>query len=308
MPDAILFSQAVALAAGAGAVIALLAGRLARGRDGWKEAAALLAFVLAAVLGYCQLGIRPVWPPLNALDRFLAIVLPSMVAIETLIAIARVPCWSAWLLRVAMAASASRVLLAGSVYLGDSDEAWTLWQTAAVLTAGGGLLLLTWCSLTSFEKRGDARPVIPLALAMSLFTSGMAIMLAGYIKGGAAALPLAAALIGISLVSKVTTKESILRPTAGVAVVALFSLLFIGVFFGRLSMGRAVTILLAPLACGFTQLAGLRRQKTWIAAAIGLLLVAIPLAAVLILAKRDFDQKLAPLLGSVPTNSKMPLI
>jgi hypothetical protein len=72
-------------------------------------------------------------------------------------------------------------------------------------------------------------------------------------------------------------------------------LLFIGRFFGQLSTGRALAILLAPLLCWITELPRLRRQNPWFVGSLRLVLVMIPLAVVLFLAKRDFDRDMAPL-------------
>ena len=82
----------------------------------------------------------------------------------------------------------------------------------------------------------------------------------------------------------------------GIGVVGLFGVLFIGRFFGRLSTGCTVVILLAPLLCWVSETPLLRHRKPWFIGSVRLLLVAIPLAAVLALAKLEFDQKMAPLL------------
>ncbi len=50
----------------------------------------------------------------------------------------------------------------------------------------------------------------------------------------------------------------------GIGVVGLFGLLFIGRFFGRLSTGCALTMLLAPLLCWVTEMPLLRHRKPWL--------------------------------------------
>ncbi|HQU45852.1 MAG TPA: hypothetical protein PK867_23760, partial [Pirellulales bacterium] len=75
--------------------------------------------------------------------------------------------------------------------------------------------------------------------------------------------------------------------------------LFVGDFFGRLSAGPALVMFLAPLLCWVTELPPLRRGKPWQTVAIRLLLVALPLIAVLLVAKHDFDRDMAPLLGNL---------
>ena len=298
MPDAIVFCQAVAAAGGAAGLAALAIVFLAR-RDGrLPETLLLAAYIGGAVAGFAVLQIRPTWPPANGLDRFLAIVLPCTLAVEAAAILVRLPQWCGWLMRIGLAAVTGRVLLHDSVYLSGSDDSPALWQTWALLLAGGALLTFVWGSLTFLKQRRADNSTIAVALAMTIVTGGLAVMLAGYIKGGAAALPLAASLVGVTLAARLTHRQHCLPATLSLAIVALFCLLFIGVFFGRLSGGRAVVILLAPLAVGLAELPPLRRQGAWIAAALGLLLVATVLAAVLVLAKLDFDRKLAPLLSN----------
>jgi hypothetical protein len=83
-------------------------------------------------------------------------------------------------------------------------------------------------------------------------------------------------------------------------VVGLFGLLFIGLYFGRLSTAAALAMLLAPLLCWATEIPILRNRSPRIVGSLRLVLVAIPLLVVLSLAKRDFDRNMAPLLGDLP--------
>lgn len=146
---------------------------------------------------------------------------------------------------------------------------------------------------------------IPLSLCLPIQCSGMTVMLAGYIKGGAATFPFVATLAATIIATSLTTKRTVtptnagLPATLGIGVVGLFGLVFLGRFFGRLSTEFAVTMLLSPLVCWVTELPQLRRQKPWLLSALRLVLVAIPLLAVLAVAKRNFDRDMAPLLGGV---------
>jgi hypothetical protein len=79
--------------------------------------------------------------------------------------------------------------------------------------------------------------------------------------------------------------------------VGLFGVLFIGIFFGRLAILSALTMLLAPLLCWSTELPLFRQQKTWLVGSIRLGLVTLVLLGVLAVAKRTFDRDMAPLLG-----------
>ncbi len=79
----------------------------------------------------------------------------------------------------------------------------------------------------------------------------------------------------------------------GIGVISLFSILIVGRFFGELSTGRAVVVFLSPLLCWATELRVFRNRKPWHVAAVRLALVALPLAAVLFLAQRDFAKNSA---------------
>jgi hypothetical protein len=55
-------------------------------------------------------------------------------------------------------------------------------------------------------------------------------------------------------------------------------------------------LMLAPLLCWGTELSQLRCRPAWVVGSLRLLLVAIPLTALLLQAKRKFDRDTAPLL------------
>ena len=82
----------------------------------------------------------------------------------------------------------------------------------------------------------------------------MTVMMAGYLKGGAAAFPVAATVVSTATAAKLITKRcgtpAIVGSLAiiGIGVVSLFGFLFIGVFFGRLSTGYALAMLFIPLS------------------------------------------------------------
>jgi hypothetical protein len=134
-------------------------------------------------------------------------------------------------------------------------------------------------------------------------------MMAGYIKGGAAAFPLAAVLAATTVGSWLVTRRAdapanfVAPAILGIGVVGLFGLLFIGRFFGRLSTGCALAMLFAPLLCWATEIPLLRHRKPWLVGTLRMALVAIPLVAVLIVAKHDFDRDMAPLLGKVEAHA-----
>jgi hypothetical protein len=252
------------------------------------------------------------WPPRNGLDRFLTLVIPAALAIELIAGIPGVPSWASWLLRLSLAAALPRILLHGSVYIGGPHREWSPGQASLVLAASGLLLAGVWALLSWLSHRSPGSS-IPLALTLSTLCAGLTVMMAGYIKGGTAAWPLAAALLATAVFSLVVSNYWRipamfgLPVMIGVGVVGLFGLLFIGRFFGQLSTGRALAMLLAPLLCWATEWPRLRHQNPWLAGSLRLALVLIPLSVVLVLAKRDFDRDMAPLFINAPSGGDAPI-
>ena len=214
----------------------------------------------------------------------------------------RIPQWVAWFLRMILVAAIPRILLHGSVYLSGSDDGRPLWQAGSVWAVCSVLLAGLWSLLSLLSVRSPSVS-LSLVLCMTIQCTGATVMMAGYIKGGAAALPIVATLLATSTVVWLIFRRSG-TPTnfhapaiLGIGVVGLFGLLFIGRFFGRLSTGAALTMLLAPLLCWVMETSPLRHRKPWLVGTLRLLLVAIPLVAVLVLAKIDFDRDMSPLLS-----------
>lgn len=303
MPDPLLYLQSIGAAAIVSAVFALaLAGGRRNPGTTWRNAACVLGMGFGLAAGYYVISLGLVWPPTNGLDRLLTIVVPAALACELIAGFPHVPRWVAWLLRTSLAAAVPRILLHGSIYLSGADGDWPLWRAGMAMVACGALLAGMWGLLSWLNER---RPgvSIPFALALAAQCAGLTVMMAGYLKGGAAAFPLAATVAGTTIAAWLMTKRGCVRasfgPPAilGIGVVGLCGLLFIGRFFGRLSTGSALTMLLAPLLCWVTELPLLRHRQPWLLGSLRLALVAIPLALVLVLAKRDFDRDMAPLLG-----------
>ena len=305
MPDPLLSLKAMGAAAIVSATIVLAMGLARRhASTTWLNLACVLGIGLGLVVGYGVASLGLAWPPVNGLDRFLTITVPLVLGIELIAGFPNVPRWVAWLLRMSLAATIPRILLDGSVYLSDSAEGWTRWQTAAALIVCGALLAGVWSLLSWLSQRSPGISV-PLALCLPILCAGLTVMMAGYIKGGLAAFPLVATLVATTLVAKLMAKRSVALANlsapalVGVGVVGLFGLLFLGHFFGRLSTGSALAMLLAPLMCWVAELPRLRHRKPWLVRSLQLVLVAMPLLVVLAAAKRDFDREMAPLLGNI---------
>ena len=210
--------------------------------------------------------------------------------------------------RLALYASVGRILLHDSVYLGEfgngNPDAWTVAQALAAFGGSFAGLIALWSLLCRLSERSAAGS-ITVSLAMAIQCTGLATMMAGYIKGGSAAIPLAAALAGTTLASSLLAKgfggsdNRSLQGTIGIGVIGLFSLLCISHYFGQLTGLRSIVLFLTPLLCWMSEVPGLRSRPPWQKSSMRLIAVTIVLAAVLFVAKRDFDRKMAPLLVSV---------
>ena len=274
----------------------------------WLNFACVIGMGLGLAAGYEVVSLRLAWPPVNGLDRFLTITVPLVLGIELIAGFENVPRRVAWLLRMSLAATIPRILLHGSVYLSDSAEGWTPWQTAAALVVCGALLTGVWSLLSWLSQRSPGTS-IPLAVCLPILCAGLTVMMAGYIKGGVAAFPLVATLVATTIGSRLMSKRSVALANfsepaiVAVGVVGLFGLLFLGRFYGRLSTGSALAMLLAPLLCWVVEMPGLRHRQPWLLGSLRLVLVAIPLLVVLAAAKRDFDRNMGSLRGHISAST-----
>ncbi|MFT5523581.1 MAG: hypothetical protein ACI9HK_001529, partial [Pirellulaceae bacterium] len=271
MPDPVLYLKSTSAAAIVSAILALamlavskLAARRSAGRNSldadaaksntvtgsshsktpdlsWLNCVYVISIAAGLATGYCVLSLVRSWPPVNALDRFLMIVIPVTLAVELVSGVSQMPRWFAWLLRLVIAAAVPRILLHDSVYLGESDGAWSGAQTGVTLVVCAALLASVWALLSWLYERSPGVS-IPLSLAVAIQCGGLTIMMAGYIKGGAAAFPLAVVLGTVAIVVGLICKRCPAGALLGCGVVGLFGLLFIGRFFGRLSTESACVL------------------------------------------------------------------
>jgi hypothetical protein len=320
MPDPLLYLQAVSVAGASTALVLVFvafitrSARAASGADITRSvmatresrpppantssvnATGVLGAGLGLAVGFRLLSLPLAWPPTNALGRLLTVVLPAAICIELLASRERCPRWLSWSFRGGLAWAIARVLLHGSVYLTGGQFAWTGWQAGLAFALSGALLLAEWALLAMLYARSPGVS-LPLALAQACLAAGLCVMLAGYVAGGEAALPLAATLIGAAIAA-IRLPGGAPPGTIGIGVVGFFGLLFIGRFFGGLSTTQAVTIFLAPLLCWVTEIGCLRGRPRWLVGSLRLAVVAVPLIVVLVLAKRDFDRDTAPLISA----------
>lgn len=297
MPEPALYVQAMTAAALASAFCVLVMGRLFlhRARPTAANIVSVVAMTAGLLTGYLVLQRQFAWPPGSALDRLLQIVLPIAIVIELLAAFDRVPRSAVWILRVGLAGAVPRIVLHNSVYLSRLEQGWTTIQTGRILLMCAGILATEWYLLVLVARRRE-RVSVPIAIAAAMQCAGITVLLAGYVTGGAAALPFVAALVGVVLSCRLTHWTGALEGVLGVTLVGLFGLLLIGRFFSVVSTDRALMIFCAPLLCWVTELPVLRTRPAWLTGIIRLLLVMIPLTIVLILAKQDFNRDTLPLL------------
>lgn len=298
MPDPVLYLKAMGFSAFVSAMLTfILVATVRPATRKWQNVAYVLAIGLGLVVGCSMLAIRLSWPPANGLDRLLLVILPATLGIELIVS-----CWSgprriAWLMRCFLAAAIPRILLHGSVHLdGFQGELLLLLQSVAELVVCSVLLAGTWGLLSWLSERSPGCS-IPLSLALTIQCAGLIIMMAGYIKGGVATFPLTATLLGTTLAASFVIKCPPFTAIIGIGVVELFGVLFIGHFFGRISTGFALTMLLTPLMCWVSEFPALRHRNPWLVGSIRLFLIAIPLVVALALAKENFDRAMTPLLG-----------
>jgi len=274
----------------------------------------MVGLVLGLWPGYRILGFESRWPPVNALDRFLMIVLPAAMIVE-FIGTVRVPddqhnflfrfsSFCAATVRFAFIVSVGRVLWHDSVYLSSVESNtndWPPFIAFGVLLSGAALLYAALRSSMILAFRGVSAS-LTAGLVMSLLATGMVTMLAGYIKGGAAAMPLAGGICGAALALWMAGKKtgpatSHVQFLIGISVTALFSLLWIGRFFGQLTTFDVLMIFLSPHCCWLSEFWPFGDYSNNYRMVIRMAAVALILLVVLFFKWQQFMQKMIPLIA-----------
>jgi len=297
------------LTGGTVALLVALAGKR------WGGVAARIAGVVAvvggAVAGLAVVPALPRWPPTAAVDRLLLVAVPLVAAVELVAALAgpRRPAtrWlrTGWLVTAArglVALALAPVLLHGSVHVG-SGENRGLWEAI-----GGAVLLACAGAIVTAGRRraggGDVPPEVGrssdadgvelVALVMAVTSAGVAIPMAGYVKGGVVALVLAAALAG-------SVAGGARQGLGGMGLALLYGIVGLGRLFGGLSAPAALLLCLAPLgaiaARGAAERVGASPGgRVLRSAGYRLVVAALPLGVVLVHAWREFARSFQPLL------------
>ncbi len=295
MPDPIEMLKATGLAM---VISALMLGIIGwwghRRTDGrpWIDAGWTLGIGAGYYLGCWMLEIRPDWRLREDQDRLLGLVIPAALSIELLAAFPKVPRWSIWASRAALAGLGGRILLNGPLYVGEAS-AWSSTRLWLILGAIAAAEAAAWVLLVRLSHRG-AGASLPIALALTIGGASVTIMLSFYVTGGQAGLPLSAAVLGASLAAMVLPGASRSAAPIGLSVVGLSSLLIIGRFFGDLRTDHAVLLFAAPLLAWLPELPRLRRLPPWGRGLLRVVLVGLVVSGVFVDAARRYMGNTGP--------------
>ena len=306
---AVLGAFAVAAALGA------VGAGISRREPALAAVAVIVAFVWGVVAGLFLLRALPSLPPTTALDRFLVILLPVALAIEAEAAAKWLDGFWLTVERGCVALVAVPVLLHGSVWMEGGGP-------AAAILAAAIFFWASWEGITGEVRASDDRVVAGVTV-LALVVAGLAIAMAGWLKGGLVALPLAGALAGALAVEWAGSRAaggSLERDGGGHApsglpgltaagLVALFGLVVVGRCFGRLGSAAALLILLVPLLAVVPAAIGRglpvsAAGRLLCSASYRIFLAVVPLVIVLWGAKADFDTRLGRLLGAAPAAAR----
>jgi hypothetical protein len=286
MPDLKQIIEAMVVAAvAAAAVVWLIALPRARQRPARIVASRVLGLAVGSCLGLVVLGFRPHWPPVEDQDRFLLLVLPSLLTADLLGLVSGLrPRW-VLLSRGTVAAAAAPTLLYGSTYLADvAGPGSREWPPAMAMLelAGLGLAFATeWLLLDRAIRRVSPTDAVG-ALIVTIAAASITIMLSGYATGGQMGLPLAAALAGAWISGMIVRAPRRCEVPLATALGGLFSLLVVGRFFAHLTSAHAILLFVAPTLCAAFDLPFLRRLVPWPRTAASLLLVGCLAAGVVV--------------------------
>jgi hypothetical protein len=339
MPDKVQILEAMAAAALLAAAVFLIFGwpwrpRVAAGSadsapargTARAYAGSVLGLAVGFSVGCWWLGLLPHWPPVEDRDRLLLILLPAAVGVELVAAFSGRFRWSAWILRLAVAAAAAPLLLHNSIYISDAagpgSREWTPEQTWRNLGGLAAALMLVWVALAWLASRtsaqGTATPSggerrmrelsVLLAVALTCAAAGVTVMYSGYASGGQLGLPLAGALAGVAIASLVLSRPPDVNGVLGPGLVGLFALLVVGHFFGVLTGRNAALLFFAPLLCWLPELPAVRSLRPWALGFLRVVLTAVPVAVAVSLAQQKFVEdsaRTAPGPGEVTAEDYM---
>lgn len=298
MPDPVMMGKAVMLAGLVALVLMLVGGSpWAAPRPRGMAISWTVGVGAAFYVGCWMLGLRPEWPAREDQDRFLILLMPSVLAVEVVAGMGAFPTRLVWLLRVFVAVGAAGVLLHNSGYVADlSGPGSRQWSTGTAVAILGGLGLAfagAWVGLTLLATHVPSR-ALPVALALANGGAALTVMLSGYATGGQPGLALAAGLAGATLGSCFIASGERSESVVGVGLAGLFAVLVSGHFFGELRAPHGVVLFVAPLLTGIALLPGVRAWRPAPRFALQVALVAVPVVFVVYQAMQAFQKDYAP--------------
>ena len=289
MLDIVLLAKVVLVGTLTAAAVMWLAARGAP--SAWRQSVCWSWAIGAGVLAASGAADQwPHWPPLEDRARFLTLLVPLTLVVETLVA--TMPSRGmAWLVRLGLTAVVAPILLHNTVYLTDlngrNSAEWSPFQASIVLSGLAAVLALIWAMLGWLQSR-TSTPAVLWVLVLDAWATAVTVMLSGYYCGGLLGLGLAGALAGASLASYITQPQSPTGGSLGMSVIGIFAVVLMGRFFGSLSNGLAACLLLAPLLAWTVELPWTRALAPRSRGMWRLACVAVPLIVVVIIAQRKF--------------------
>jgi hypothetical protein len=309
MPDPIVMLTAMGATFIASAVLLWICGRLrGEARTSWSDGGWVAAVGLGFLMGCWILGNRPHWPFKEDQDRLLGLVVPAVIVVELLAVWSRMPVWIISPLRLALVVGTAPVLLYGTSYISDvagpGSREWSPSQAWMILGGLATALGAVWALLTLLSRRSPGLS-LPVCLAFTSAAAGLTVMLSGYATGGQDGLPLAAAIMGASAAALLLPRTARGAGALGVPIVALFSLLVIGRFFGELTVSHAVLLFVAPLLAWLPELPLFGQMKPWARGLARVVLAGVLVSAVVGDAVRRFFENSRPAAGTPSTEPSL---
>ncbi|MFM7058844.1 MAG: hypothetical protein ACKO2P_18185 [Planctomycetota bacterium] len=267
----------------------------------------LCSFLVGGLAGLSVQGAIPAVPPVTGLDRWLLIGLPWLLIADVAGSFLRR--WQpARYLRSSAALIVAPVILHGSVHL----EAAPALRVLSELTVGGLLtvtiaacVMLVMTTLADRPRHHSANlvPMLHAGLAvLTLQVAAATVMLGGWIRGGAAALPVAGSCIGLLTAAGVSRRPLVAALVYRWSIWSLCGVVLLGHFFGRLGLVQSTLLLSAaaiPELVPLPQKPGTNATHTFAACLLTLLLLAL----VLIPAICTFMDRMSPLLAAEQTTA-----
>ena len=270
MLDIVLLAKVALVGTLTGTAVMWLASR--GSPSAWRQSVcwswAIGAGVLAASGATDQ---WPHWPPLEDRARFLTLLVPLTLVVETLVVTMPLRGMT-WLVRLGLTAVVAPILLHNTVYLTDlngrNSAEWSPFQASIVLSGLAAVLALIWAMLGWLQAR-TSTPAVHWVLVLDAWATAVTVMFSGYYYGGLLGLGLAAALAGASLAWHITQPQSPTGGSLGMSVIGIFAVVLMGRFFGSLSNGLAACLLFAPLLAWTVELPWARSTSRRVGAACG---------------------------------------